>query len=86
LKEAYRRRLRSAVDSMKVVYLQIDAEDARSRVASRSGHLFPASLVDSQFAILEPPEPGPDVLVLSAIQSPSTLCAQALRWMGCGIE
>lgn len=86
LKEAYRRRLRSAVDGLKVVYLRIDAADALSRVASRSGHIFPASLVDSQFAILEPPEPGPDVLVLSAAQSPSTLRAQALNWIGRGVE
>ena len=86
LKEAYRRRLRSAVDGLKVVYLRIDAVEAGCRVSSRNGHPFPASLVDSQFAILEAPEPGPDVLVLSAIEPPSTLCAQALSWIAHGIE
>lgn len=82
LKEAYRNRLRGAVDRLRFVYLEIDVANARSRVAARPGHIFPASLVDSQFAALEAPAPGPDVLVLSAIQPPSLLCAQALEWLG----
>lgn len=86
LKEAYRRQLQSSVGRLKVVHLRIEVADARSRVAARRDHVFPVTLVDSQFAILEPPEPGPDLLELSAIHAPSFLCAQALSWICRGRE
>ena len=38
----------------------------RARVASRRGHYMPASLVDSQFATLEPPDGEPNVIVIPA--------------------
>ena len=38
----------------------------RARVAGRVGHYMPASLVDSQFAALEPPTGEPDVIAISA--------------------
>ena len=38
----------------------------RARVARRVGHYMPASLVDSQFAALEPPLDEPDVITISA--------------------
>jgi gluconokinase len=38
----------------------------RARVAGRHGHYMPASLVDSQFATLEPPDGEPDVIVMAA--------------------
>ena len=38
----------------------------RARVAGRIGHYMPASLVDSQFAALEPPRDEPDVITISA--------------------
>jgi gluconokinase len=58
LKEAYRDRLRrggSGVDEVRIVYLKGDAATIASRLASRSGHYMPASLLDSQFAALEEP-------------------------------
>ena len=82
LKQAYRERLSAAVERLRFVYLQIGVADARSRVAGRPGQFFPVSLVDSQFAALEAPTPGPNVLVLPAMQATSSLCLQTLQWMG----
>jgi gluconokinase len=58
LKETYRDRLcrgGSAVDEVRIVYLKGDAATIEPRLASRSGHYMPASLLDSQFAALEEP-------------------------------
>lgn len=38
----------------------------RAGVADRRGHYMPASLVDSQFATLEPPDGEPNVIVIPA--------------------
>jgi gluconokinase len=54
LKRAYRNRLRGIVPDLVFVHLDIDRATARARVAGRKGHFMPASLVDSQFAALEP--------------------------------
>jgi gluconokinase len=64
LKEAYRDRLRrggSGVDEVRIVYLKGDAATIASRLASRSSHYMPASLLDSQFAALE--EPWDEIVV-----------------------
>ena len=55
LKRAYRDRLRRYGDGLTFIYLEIDRQTAAQRVAARKGHFMPASLVDSQFAALEPP-------------------------------
>lgn len=55
LKRSYRDRLRGFCRDIVFVYLEIDRATAKRRVATRKGHFMPASLVDSQFAILEPP-------------------------------
>ena len=56
LKRRYRDRLRSFEPNILFVHLAIDRETAWQRVSSRKGHFMPASLVDSQFAALEPPQ------------------------------
>jgi len=67
LKRAYRDRIRTAAGPrLRFIYLVADAGAMRQRVASRPGHYMPASLVDSQFAALEPPRDEPDVIELSA--------------------
>lgn len=65
LKRDYRDRLRQAVGDILFVYLEIDAETARRRVSARKGHFMPASLVESQFADLEPPETDERRLVMN---------------------
>ena len=57
LKRIYRDRLRLASRHLRFVYLEIGRDVAAARVAARKGHFMPASLIDSQFADLEPPTP-----------------------------
>jgi len=67
LRRAYRDRLRAAAGpKLRFVYLEATPEEMRARVAGRVGHYMPASLVDSQFAALEPPAGEPDVIATSA--------------------
>jgi len=84
LKRCYRDRLRAAVPGLRFVYVEIDREAARARVAARAGeHLFPPSLVDSQFETLEPPIDEPNVLRVDATLSLPALSEQASAWLGC---
>src|SRR5450830_769472 len=55
LKHRYRDRLRAAVPALAIVFIHVGMEEARARVAARTGHLFPASLVENQFKTLESP-------------------------------
>ena len=67
LKRVYRERIRAAAGPrLRFVYLAADREAMRRRVAARPGHYMPASLVDSQFATLEPPHGEADVVEISA--------------------
>ena len=67
LRKAYRDRLRAAVGpESRFVNLAATPEAMRARVASRPGHYMPPSLVDSQFAALEPPSGEGDVIEIAA--------------------
>src|SRR2546425_4121644 len=56
LKQAYRERLaQGARQDLVFVYLKGDATTIEPRLALRSGHYMPASLLASQFAALEEP-------------------------------
>lgn len=54
LKRAYRDILRAAAPGVTFLHLHGDKETALKRVGGRAGHFMPTSLVDSQFADLEP--------------------------------
>jgi gluconokinase len=54
LRRAYRDALREQAPEVFFVHLHGDRETVRHRVAGRAAHFMPASLVDSQFAALEP--------------------------------
>jgi gluconokinase len=55
LKRAYRDQLRADRPNVRLIYLDADKQIIRARLSVRRGHFFPASLLDSQFADLEPP-------------------------------
>ena len=55
LKERYRRRLAEGIERIAWVYLKGDVELIRSRLRERRHRYMSASLLDSQFAALEPP-------------------------------
>ncbi len=82
LKRAYRDRLRAQVPSLLFVFLDIDPATAHQRVTARAGaHLFPPSLVDSQFATLESPVGEAGVLRIDATQSLSRMTETIARWL-----
>jgi gluconokinase len=80
LKRQYRDVLRAANPRTWFLHLVIDQPTAAARVAARSSHFMPASLVASQFAALEPPhgEPG---LAVDATRPPQAIVASALQAM-----
>jgi gluconokinase len=81
LKRKYREQLRAHVPGLKFVYIDIDVHTAAQRVAARSGHLFPTSLVTSQFAALESPVGEPGVLAVSALASPRAQVEAVAQWL-----
>ncbi|NHN78853.1 gluconokinase [Azotobacter chroococcum] len=81
LKRSYRERLRSAVPGLGFVYLELTPAVAARRVAERPGHFMPTSMIDSQFATLEPPVDEPLTLVLDASrQDIPQLATAAHHW------
>lgn len=81
LKRRYRERLRMGAPGLRFVFLQLSREQARERVAARPGHLFPVSLVDSQFEALEDPSAEAGVLVLDATRPLTELVAAVGHWV-----
>ncbi|HSS69024.1 MAG TPA: gluconokinase [Casimicrobiaceae bacterium] len=78
LKEAYRERLARA-GNLRIVYMKGDAATIEPRIASRSGHFMPASLLASQFATLEEPSDAIVVDVAQPIAAQVAAIARALR-------
>lgn len=79
LKLAYRDKLRSYSPHLAFVYLEISRKDALDRVAARAQHhIFPASLVDSQFATLEIPTGEPGVITVPAMGELRDLVKQVI--------
>ena len=58
LKQAYRRVIIGERRDVRLVYLRGDRDAIATRLAARTDHFMPLSLLDSQFATLE--EPGSD--------------------------
>lgn len=73
LKQVYRDRLARGCAAVRFVFLDVDAELIRARLAARRGHYMNPKLLDSQLAILELPQ---DALRLDAAESPATLAGR----------
>ncbi len=67
LKRSYRDTFRKLSPQVRFVYLQITPKESLRRVAERSGHFYPPSLVLSQFDTLEDPTGEQDVLTIDAM-------------------
>jgi gluconokinase len=78
LKRSYRDVLRQGPPEVEFVHLDGAAELIRQRLGGRVGHYMPASLLDSQRAILEPLEPDESGIVLAVAASPDDLVAAAV--------
>ena len=82
LKLVYRERLRRAAPGLLFVYLDISRAQALARVTERAAsHFFSTSLVDSQFAILEPPTLEAGVLRVDALAPIEQQKAQVCTWL-----
>ena len=82
LKRSYRDRLRQAVLDLSIVFLDIASDVAHARVAERPAHLFPPSLVRSQFETLEPPLGESSVLRVDANRPRGEQLRAVLTWLG----
>jgi gluconokinase len=78
LKRAYRDRLRAAAPTLHVIHLHGDMALVAARQAARQGHFMPASLVASQYATLEEPEPDEGVIALDVAAAPSAIADAAI--------
>jgi gluconokinase len=58
LKRVYRQQLKNDLKGVYFFYLKVDHDVVAARLQLRKGHFFAKELLDTQFAILEPP--GPD--------------------------
>lgn len=56
LRKPYRDHLRAAIPDLRIAYLDAPRDVVMARLAQRQGHYMPASLLDSQYATLEPPQ------------------------------
>lgn len=78
LKRSYRDVLAAAAPQAFFVHLHGEPDVIAARVAGRPGHFMPAALVESQFATLEPLEPGEHGAVLDVDQQVDDLVTQSL--------
>lgn len=81
LKRSYRDRLRAGIPGLRTVLLEIPRELAIGRVAHRSGHYMPVSLVDSQFSTLELPHDEPRTMLLDASRPIGTMMDATESWL-----
>jgi gluconokinase len=70
LKKAYRDHLRVSPE-VKVVFLRASRAQVAAQLQRRHGHFMPATLLDSQFADLEEPEPDEQALIIQIEGTPN---------------
>lgn len=79
LKDKYRELLtNNSLESVSWVYLDADITLIKSRIAQRKDHFFNPSIIESQFATLEPPDYG---LIVSVDQSPDLIVEKILSYL-----
>jgi gluconokinase len=78
LKRSYRERLREDAPALRLVYLHGSVALLAERMAARSGHYMPASLLQSQLDTLEPPGADEQPIVLDIAQGTPALVEQAV--------
>ena len=79
LKESYRQRLLAGIAEARIVYLHAPKAVIAARVAARKHRYMPASLLDSQFATLEPPT---DVIAVDVSGEPEACVVAIIAALG----
>lgn len=81
LKRSYRDMLRAAVPELRFVHLALSQHQALERVAARTDHFYPPSLVASQFEALEDPSGESGVHVSDATRHIDRIVDDAEHWL-----
>jgi gluconokinase len=80
LKRSYRDELTASRPTVQIVFLDVSRDELTRRLTSRHGHFFPATLLDSQLAALEPPQPSERLLVVAeAGRSPAGIANEVIH-------
>ena len=78
LARRHRRRLGLPHPQVRLVHLDGPPELIRRRLADRVGHFMPVSLLESQLAALEPPEPDEHAITVDVSAGPAEAVAAAI--------
>lgn len=82
LRRRYRDHLRDGLPgALKVVLLDPPRRELERRLAARTSHFMPPSLLDSQLAALEPPDDDEHALRLVGSGSPEQLVEAVVGWL-----
>ena len=73
LTRRYRARLGLPHGQIRLVFLDDPSDVVRKRIEQRAGHFMPATLLDSQLALLERPEPDERPIVVDAAADPDAI-------------
>ncbi len=79
LRRAYRDVLRTAHGRVRFVHLVVAPEELQRRLAARTGHFMPATLLASQLATLEPLADDEDGVDVPVAGPPEEIADEALR-------
>ena len=82
LKRSYRDILRQGAPELRFLHLHGDYDLLAQRMAEREGHYMPASLLDSQFAILEIPGPDEHAVTVDVALAPEAIVQSILLAAG----
>ncbi len=78
LKRSYRDVLRRGAPQLRLVHLQAERALLAERSAKRQGHYMPVSLLDSQFATLEPPGADEAALTYDVGRPPADIVSSVI--------
>lgn len=81
LKKAYRDVLRQGAPDVLFVHLQGSADILAQRLQQRTAHYMPATLLQSQLAILEPPQADETAMTLDMLMPPEQQCKQVMQYL-----
>jgi carbohydrate kinase (thermoresistant glucokinase family) len=81
LRREYREFLAGGRPGLRMVYLKADRALVAERLAARTGHFFPAALLDSQFQTLQEPEPDEPVLPIPAERTAAVIVERVVDWL-----
>jgi len=84
LKRAYRDRLRTAAPHVFFLHLTGDRELIAERMERRQDHFMPLTLLDSQFAALEPLQSDERGAAVPVTADPAAVTERALAALGAG--